>query len=79
MLRDMSNGSIKTTIIGIESAFPFYISPAAMAKLADSLGEINMIKAAAKAGIIQGVRRIRTSVIFAHTDWNRYLPMRTAA
>jgi L-lactate dehydrogenase (cytochrome) len=64
----MSSGSIKTTILGIDSALPFYISPAAMAKLGDSLGEIIMIKAAAKAGIIQGVRRIRASVIFAHTD-----------
>lgn len=65
--------------MGIDSAFPFYIAPAAMAKLGDSIGKINMIKAAAKAGIIQGVRRLRSSVIQAHTHCCRFLPMPTAA
>ncbi|RYO37681.1 hypothetical protein AA0111_g2631 [Alternaria arborescens] len=55
MLRDMSNGSIKTSFLGYESELPIYIAPAAMCKLGHPLGEINLTKAAGDAGIFQSV------------------------
>jgi L-lactate dehydrogenase (cytochrome) len=55
MLRDMSNGSLKTSFLGYESELPIYIAPAAMCKLGHPLGEINLTKAAGDLGIIQSV------------------------
>ena len=55
MLRDMSNGSIRTSLLGITSELPIYIAPAAMAKLGHPLGEVNLTKAAGHYGIVQSV------------------------
>lgn len=55
MLRDLRNGSTETTFLGIQSSLPVFISPAAMAKLGHPLGEVNMTKAAAECGIVQGI------------------------
>jgi L-lactate dehydrogenase (cytochrome) len=55
MLRDMSNGSTKTSFLGITSELPIYIAPAAMAKLGHPLGEVNLTKAAGDYGIVQAV------------------------
>ncbi|EMR64703.1 putative cytochrome b2 protein [Eutypa lata UCREL1] len=44
---------MKRNILGFESSTPFFISPAAMAKLAHPDGEIALAKAAASEGIIQ--------------------------
>lgn len=43
-------------MLGMPVALPIYVSPAAMAKLGHPLGEVNITRAAGKAGIIQGVR-----------------------
>ena len=40
---------------GYECTLPFYISPAAMAKLGHPDGELNLTRGAGKAGIIQGI------------------------
>ncbi|KAF2117651.1 FMN-dependent dehydrogenase [Lophiotrema nucula] len=55
MLRDMSNGSTKTSFLGITSELPIYIAPAAMAKLGHPLGEVNLTKAAGDYGIVQSI------------------------
>ncbi|KAH9816384.1 FMN-dependent dehydrogenase-domain-containing protein [Melampsora americana] len=54
ILRDVSkpNLNLKTNICGFDSRFPFFIAPAALAKLAHSDGEKNFVRAAAKFGII---------------------------
>lgn len=38
------------------SSLPIFISPAALARLGHPDGEINLVRAAGKAGILQGVR-----------------------
>ncbi|EFX00064.1 mitochondrial fmn-dependent dehydrogenase [Grosmannia clavigera kw1407] len=55
MLRDLTNGSAETTFVGIPTALPIFISPAAMAKLGHPLGEVNMTRAAAECGIVQSI------------------------
>lgn len=55
ILRDVKNVDMKRNILGFESSTPFFISPAAMAKLAHPDGEIALAKAAASEGIIQCV------------------------
>lgn len=56
ILRDTSSGSIETTILGMSTSTPIFISPAAMAKLGHPNGEVNLTKAAGESGIIQVVR-----------------------
>ncbi|KAH8880526.1 cytochrome b2 [Thozetella sp. PMI_491] len=53
ILRDVRHISLRRRILGFESEAPFFISPAAMAKLAHPDGEIALAKAAAREGIIQ--------------------------
>ncbi|KAF8607785.1 hypothetical protein BDV93DRAFT_279525 [Ceratobasidium sp. AG-I] len=49
--------TIDTTceILGIESALPIFVSPAAMAGLGNPAGEVDITKGAGKMGIIQGI------------------------
>ncbi|KAI5449746.1 hypothetical protein NCC49_004111 [Naganishia albida] len=44
-----------STMLGMPVSMPVYVSPAAMAKLGHPLGEVNITRAAGKAGIIQGI------------------------
>ncbi|KAH6714359.1 mitochondrial fmn-dependent dehydrogenase [Leptodontidium sp. MPI-SDFR-AT-0119] len=53
MLRNISNGSIRTLFLGITSELLIYIAPAAMAKLGHPLGEVNLTKATGDYGIVQ--------------------------
>lgn len=55
VLRDVSEVNIKTSILGFDSSAPFFISPAAMAKLVHPEGEIALSRGAANEGIIQCV------------------------
>jgi L-lactate dehydrogenase (cytochrome) len=41
--------------MGVKSAMPIFVSPAAMAKLGHPLGEVNITKGAGACGIVQGV------------------------
>ncbi|KAF5246910.1 hypothetical protein FAUST_1095 [Fusarium austroamericanum] len=53
ILRNVSNVNFKTNILGLDSNAPFFISPAAMARLANPDGELALSRAAANEGIIQ--------------------------
>lgn len=55
VLRDITDGSLATEVCGTSMSMPVYIAPAAMAKLGHPLGELNLTRAAASAGIVQGV------------------------
>ena len=45
--------------MGLKTALPIFISPAAMAKLGHPLGEVNLTKGAGEYGIVQGVSLAR--------------------
>ncbi|KAK1968947.1 cytochrome b2 [Colletotrichum sublineola] len=53
ILRNVSHVDMRTNILGFESSAPFFISPAAMAKLAHPDGELALSRGAANEGIIQ--------------------------
>ncbi|KAF5971143.1 L-lactate dehydrogenase (cytochrome) [Fusarium coicis] len=53
ILRNVLQVNYKTSILGFDSNAPFFISPAAMARLAHPDGELALSRAAANEGIIQ--------------------------
>jgi L-lactate dehydrogenase (cytochrome) len=55
ILRDVTNGSLESAILGFPVSMPVMISPAAMAKLGNPIGEVNLTRGAGQAGIIQGI------------------------
>ena len=55
ILRDVRHVDISRKILGCESQTPFFISPAAMARLVHPDGELSLAKGAAAEGIIQCV------------------------
>ena len=55
VLKDVRNVSMERTILGFKCKAPFFISPAAMARLAHPDGELALSRAAANEGIIQTV------------------------
>ncbi|OCH92207.1 hypothetical protein OBBRIDRAFT_751950 [Obba rivulosa] len=55
VLRKISRISTATTIVGIPTSLPIYISPSALARLGHPDGEMNMVRAAGEAGITQGI------------------------
>ncbi|WVR07303.1 hypothetical protein IAU60_004344 [Kwoniella sp. DSM 27419] len=55
ILRDATTGSMNTEFVGMRTELPVFISPAAMAKLGNPLGEVNLTKGAGRCGIIQGI------------------------
>ncbi|ODN81596.1 hypothetical protein L202_02008 [Cryptococcus amylolentus CBS 6039] len=55
ILRDATTGSMETEFMGMKTSLPIFISPAAMAKLGNPLGEINLTKGAGACGIVQGI------------------------
>ncbi|ORY26687.1 FMN-dependent dehydrogenase-domain-containing protein [Naematelia encephala] len=55
VMRDVSSISPQTTLFGIRSALPIYVSPASNALLGHPEGELNITRGAARTGIIQGV------------------------
>lgn len=50
---DVSKCDTSTTLLGLPSTAPFFIAPAALAKLGNPEGEVNLTKGAGIAGIIQ--------------------------
>jgi FMN-dependent dehydrogenase len=55
VLRNVLNVNCETTILGFKSSAPFFISPAAMARLVHPDGELALSRGAANEGIIQCV------------------------
>jgi len=55
LLRDVRNINTKTKILGCDSDFPLFISPAALAKLVHPEGEKAMARACEAKGVIQCV------------------------
>ncbi|KAH7062982.1 cytochrome b2 [Paraphoma chrysanthemicola] len=52
ILRDVKTVSTKRTILGCDSSVPFFISPAAMARMAHSDGELALSRGAGNEGIV---------------------------
>ncbi|KAG9042290.1 Cytochrome b2, mitochondrial precursor [Serendipita sp. 407] len=55
VLNKISHASPTTTVLSFPSSLPIFVAPAALARLGHPGGEVNITKAAAKEGIIQGV------------------------
>lgn len=55
VLRNVSETDLTRSILGHKTSAPFFISPAAMARLAHKDGELALAKAAGEEGIIQCV------------------------
>ncbi|OCF60834.1 hypothetical protein L486_00474 [Kwoniella mangroviensis CBS 10435] len=55
VMRDVTTVRPQTTIFGVPSALPIYISPASNALLGHPEGELNIVRGASKTGIVQGV------------------------
>lgn len=58
ILRNVLNVNYETSILGLKSSAPFFVSPAAMARLVHPDGELALSRAAANEGIIQCVRAL---------------------
>ena len=60
-LNKVSRVSTTSNVLGIPSSLPVFIAPAALARLGHPDGEMNLVRAAGRAGILQGVRHeVRT-------------------
>lgn len=55
VLNKISKVSTESTILNMPSSLPIFISPAALARLGHPDGEMNLVRAAGKAGILQGI------------------------
>ena len=56
MLRNVREVDTRSTILGVDSRLPLFVSPAAMAKLIHPDGECAIARACESRGIMQGVR-----------------------
>jgi isopentenyl diphosphate isomerase/L-lactate dehydrogenase-like FMN-dependent dehydrogenase len=56
ILNRISGTDLSSTMLGMPVSLPIFIAPAALARLGHPDGEMNLTKAAGKAGIVQGVR-----------------------
>jgi L-lactate dehydrogenase (cytochrome) len=55
VMRNVRHVDTRTSIMGVDSSLPLFVSPAAMAKLIHPDGERAIAKAALEKGILQGV------------------------
>jgi isopentenyl diphosphate isomerase/L-lactate dehydrogenase-like FMN-dependent dehydrogenase len=55
-LNKVSQVSTASTVLGMPSSLPIFIAPAALARLGHPDGEMNLVRAAGRTGILQGVR-----------------------
>jgi L-lactate dehydrogenase (cytochrome) len=58
-------------ILNMPSSLPIFISPAALARLGHPDGEMNLVRAAGKAGILQGVRHKIKEDMRRPLNWQR--------
>lgn len=59
ILRNVRNVVTERQIQGVRTSVPFYVAPAAMARLAHDDGELAISKACADNGVVQCVRKLR--------------------
>jgi L-lactate dehydrogenase (cytochrome) len=57
VLNEISATDLSWSMLGLPLSLPIYIAPAALARLGHPDGEMNLTRAAGKAGILQGVRQ----------------------
>lgn len=55
VLNKISHADAATTLLSFPSSLPIFVAPAALARLGHPGGEVNITKASAKEGIIQGI------------------------
>lgn len=55
VLNKISRVSTATSMAGLSTTLPIFIAPAALARLGHPDGEMNLVRAAGKAGILQGI------------------------
>ena len=55
-LNKVSQVSTASTVLGLPTSLPVFIAPAALARLGHPDGEMNLVRAAGRTGILQGVR-----------------------
>ncbi|KAG8959535.1 Cytochrome b2, mitochondrial precursor [Tulasnella sp. 419] len=55
VLNDVRHVSTETSMMGMKTSLPIYVSPSALARLGHPGGEVNIVQAAGKEGIIQGI------------------------
>lgn len=68
VLRNVTDTDLTRSILGHKTSAPFFISPAAMARLAHKDGELALAKAAGQEGIIQCVSLPMTRIHAPHTE-----------
>jgi L-lactate dehydrogenase (cytochrome) len=54
-MRAVGEVDLSTTVLGIPTSLPIFVSPAALAGLGHPEGEVNITRAVGKDNIIQGV------------------------
>lgn len=59
VMRNVRHVDTRTSVMGVGSSLPLFVSPAAMAKLIHPEGERAIAQAACKKGILQGVSATR--------------------
>lgn len=64
VMRNVRHVDTRTSIMGVDSSLPLFVSPAAMAKLIHPDGERAIAKAALEKGILQGVS------IYLSSSWH---------
>lgn len=78
-LNRVSKVSTETSILSLPSSLPIFVAPAALARLGHPDGEMNLVRAAGLAGIVQGVRPKYVSYyLYAHNWPGRYPRTRAA-
>jgi L-lactate dehydrogenase (cytochrome) len=55
VLNKITATNLSSSMLGIPLSLPIFIAPAALARLGHPDGEMNLTRAAGKAGIVQGV------------------------
>lgn len=68
ILRNVTDTDLTRSILGHKTSAPFFISPAAMARLAHKDGELALAKAAGQEDIIQCVSPPMTRISAPHTE-----------
>jgi len=71
-LNKVSQVSTASTVLGLPTSLPVFIAPAALARLGHPDGEMNLVRAAGRTGILQGVcdkfRKLNEGLLSCNVD-----------